>query len=116
MGKILTADRVILEDIGARLAQRRIMAGLSQAELARKAGIGRSTVERMEAGHSTQMFSFLRVLRVLGLLEQFVELIPEPGPSPMQLLKRKPAVRHRVSRGTARNENATGKWRWGDDA
>ena len=112
--KFLT-DQSVLEEIGERLAQRRIEMGLTQAHLATQAGVGRATVERLEAGHSTQMSSFVRILRVLGLLEGFIGLVPEPGPGPMDLLKKRPKLRQRASRAREAGE-AGASWSWDDDS
>jgi transcriptional regulator with XRE-family HTH domain len=115
MNQNLLTDESILRQTGERLAQRRIENGLTQADLAAEAGIGRATVERLEAGRSTQMSSFVRVLRVLGLLEEFLGLVPEPGPGPMDLLKKRPKVRQRAS--TRRNPGEEQEtWRWSDDS
>jgi transcriptional regulator with XRE-family HTH domain len=115
MKEFLIADEAILDEIGDRLARRRIESGLTQSALARQAGVSRSTVERLEAGHSTQMSSFIRILRVLGLLEQFVAVIPESGPRPMDLLKRK--VRQRASKKTQLSmAESTREWTWSDDS
>ena len=76
--------------------------------------VGR-TVERMEAGNSTQMSSFIRVLRVLDVLEQFLNLFPEPGLSPMQLVRSQRQVRRRVSPRRKRARIPDGDWTWGSD-
>ncbi len=112
----LLTDEAFLGEIGRRLARLRIDAGLTQAALARQAGVGRSTVERLEAGRSTQMVSFIRILRVLNLLDEFADLVPETGPGPMDLLRYKPKERKRAfsSRGAVREEAA--EWTWGDDS
>lgn len=111
----MLSDSALLEQTGARLAQRRIDFDLTQAELARQAGIGRSTVERMEAGHSTQLSSFIRVLRVLDLLQPFAKLLPEPGLSPMQLVKNQRKFRQRASPRSTRKPRPARDWEWGDD-
>ena len=117
MSKLLPSDGAILEEIGHRLARQRIDAGLTQTALARQAGVGRSTVERLESGHSTQMSSFMRILRVLGLLEQFIELIPQRGPSPMALLKAEEKTRQRASKKIQlAAAKPTREWTWSDDA
>ena len=117
MGKLLVADVAILEEIGRTLARQRIESGLTQSVLASQAGVGRSTVERMEAGHSTQMSSFIRILRVLGLLQQFMEIVPKPGPSPMALLKSQPKTRKRASRKQRLSvEKPAPEWTWSDDS
>lgn len=117
MSKLLIADAAILQEIGAALARRRIESGLTQSALASQAGVGRSTVERTEAGHSTQMSSFIRILRVLGLLEQFMEIVPKPGPSPMALLKSQQKTRKRASRKQRSSvEKTAPAWTWSDDS
>ena len=116
MYEFLLSDQAVLADIGERLAQRRINLDLTQSELARQAGVGRSTVERLEAGRSTQMSSFIRVMRVAGLLEQFYNLFPKPGLSPMQLLKSQQKVRQRASSKRKSAEVASSEWTWGDES
>ncbi len=112
----LLTDEAILAEIGVRLARRRIDAGLTQIALARQAGVSRSTVDRLERGQTTQMSSFIRILRVLDLLSEFTALIPETGPGPMDLLKNKPYERKRAysSRGKIREDAP--KWTWDDES
>jgi len=115
MKTFLLTDQTVQEEIGERLAQRRIASGLTQIELARQAGVGRSTVERLEAGHSTQMSSFIRILRVLNLLEQFFNLFPRPGLSPMQLVKRQRKLRQRASSKHRTAQEPDSPWAWDND-
>ncbi len=116
MREFLLTDQAILDEIGQRLAQRRIDSDLTQAELARQAGVGRSTVERLEAGRSTQLYSFMRVLRILDLLEQFFELFPKPGLSPMDLVKIQRKVRQRASSKRRLAQKPASNWAWNDDS
>jgi transcriptional regulator with XRE-family HTH domain len=108
----LTEDAVLAE-IGARLAARRIDLALTQAAVAEQAGIAKRTLERMEAGHSSQLSSLVRVLRVLDAMAGLDGLIPESGPRPMDLLKRGGKPRKRASGKRARQPSA-GPWRWDD--
>lgn len=105
-------DEAVLAEFGERLARRRIDRRLTQAELAEQAGVSKRTVERAEAGASTQMVSVIRIFRVLDLLPALDGLIPETGPRPMDLLKLKGKVRQRASRARPGEEK---KWLWGDD-
>jgi len=111
----MLSDEAVLTALGGRLAQLRIDSGLTQAELARQAGVGRSTVERLEAGKSTQLSSFIRILRVLGLVDGFLELAPEPGLSPMDLLRLKRGRRQRARRSGSKPASGDEAWHWADE-
>lgn len=108
----LLTDEAVLAEFGERLARRRIDLQLTQAELADQAGVSKRTVERAEAGASTQMVSIIRMFRVLDLLSGLDGLIPEAGPRPMDLLKLKGKTRQRASR---HRQGADKKWTWEDD-
>ena len=120
--KTLT-DQAVLTEVGRRLARRRLDLELSQADLADCTGLSKRTVERLEAGESAQFVSFIRVLRALDLLEGLDQLLPAPGPRPLDLLKLQGKQRQRApsSRQQAAPEaaNETGTeddaWRWGED-
>ncbi len=84
----LLTDAAILAEIGARLAARRIELQLTQADVAERAGVAKRTLERMEAGHSSQLASLVRVLRVLDAMPGLDNLVPDAGQRPMDLLQR----------------------------
>lgn len=107
----LLTDNVILVELGRRLAQRRLALALTQAELAEQAGISKRTVERVEAGATTQLSTLIRMLRVLELLDAMDTLIPAVGPRPMDLLKLKGKPRQRAPR---KKRVAEESWEWGD--
>ena len=111
----LLADDAILAELGERLARRRLDLQLTQADAAEQAGIAKRTLERIEAGHSAQMSSMIRIVRVLDLLPGLESLIPEAGPRPMDLLKRKGKVRQRASK-RRRPEQSDKPWSWGDES
>ncbi|HYV97808.1 MAG TPA: helix-turn-helix domain-containing protein [Gemmatimonadaceae bacterium] len=107
------ADKGALSTIGARLAAHRIARNLSQRALAEEAGVALRTVQRLEAGEAaTQLAGFLRVCRVLGLLDRIDALIPEPPPSPIAQLRRHRARPKRAGKTAARK----GPWKWGEGA
>lgn len=109
----LLTDDAVLAELGARIASRRVALQLTQSAVAEQAGIAKRTLERMEAGHTSQLGTLVRVLRVLDAASGLDGLIPETGPSPMDLLKRKGKVRQRAS--GRRAATAAGKpWRWDD--
>ncbi len=110
----LHTDEAILRELGERVARARIESQLTQANMAEQAGVSKRTIERIEAGTSAQMSSMLRVLRALGLLEGLNQLVPEPGPRPMELLKLKGKRRQRASTPNVVSEPKA-PWTWGDD-
>lgn len=109
------ADAAILRALGERVERHRIDAGLTQAELAEQAGIGKRTLERIEAGRGTELVTLIRVLRALGLIEGLDRMIPELPPSPIAQLELRGKQRQRVSRakrgGSA--EAPRKPWSWG---
>jgi transcriptional regulator with XRE-family HTH domain len=114
-------DETLLSELGARLAQARLEKNFTQAQLATQAGISKRTLERLEAGATgTQLSAFIRVCRVLGLVERLELLVPETAPSPMAQLQAGGRRRRRASRSDANpaavNEPPApgGKWTWGD--
>lgn len=109
-------DGSILAEIGSRLARTRLDANLTQAHLAAQAGVSKSTVERLESGSvATQLSGFLRVCRVLDLIERFEALVPEPQPSPIEQLKLRGRTRRRASTRSATNPlDADRRWHWGE--
>jgi transcriptional regulator with XRE-family HTH domain len=103
-------DDALLADLGRRLQRQRLDRNLTQARLAREAGVSTPTVQRLEAGESVQLVSLLRVLRALGLLAQAELLVPAPEVRPMELLLRHGRRRRRASRGTG--AGPAGPWTW----
>lgn len=110
-----TTDAVILGELGGRLAKIRLDRNLTQAELATQAGVSKRTIERLETGAAaTQLSGFIRVCRVLDLIEHFDLLIPEPLPSPVAQLKLGGKKRRRASTHKLAKPS-TKKWQWGDE-
>jgi transcriptional regulator with XRE-family HTH domain len=97
-------DAAIAQILGERIARYRIEAGLTQAELAERAGIGKRTVERIEAGLGVELVTLFRVLRPLKILEGFERLLPELPPSPIAQLELRGRQRQRVSHPRGRSE------------
>ena len=111
----LLDDKAILSEIGARISQCRIDCQLSQARLADQAGVSKRTIERIEAGHSAQMSSMIRVFRVLGLLQGLDAMIPDTGPRPMDILKLEGKKRQRAYSSRGKVIDKVAKWSWDDE-
>lgn len=107
-------DEAILSELGRRLARIRLERNLTQAQLAEQAGVSKRTVERLESGGvATQLSGFIRVCRVLDLVERFDLLVPEPVPSPVEQLKLRGRKRRRASAKKAKA--SPNQWQWGDE-
>lgn len=109
-------DEVVLEELGARLRRLRLERNMSQADLAAEAGISRVTLQRFEEGQSASMTTFVRVVRVLDLLDGIDRWIPERGPSPIEELQRRGRQRKRAgSPREGHSRPGSQPWRWGDE-
>lgn len=109
------SDRAILGELGGRLREARLAQNLSQEKVADEAGIGRITLQRMEAGESPSLINFIRVLRVLDLLEGLNLLLPGPAPSPIDELERRGRRRRRAGSARAEADSRGKRWAWGDE-
>jgi transcriptional regulator with XRE-family HTH domain len=109
------SDAAVLGELGRRLAQRRLALRMSQAELAEQAGVGKRTVERIEAGQSAQMTSLVRLLRVLELMPALDAMIPSETVRPMTLLKQGGRLPQRVrKRDEEKRAPEAEPWSWGE--
>lgn len=108
-------DEAILTEMGNRVGRYRLHLHLTQADLAEQAGVSKRTIERLEAGASIQLSTFIRMLRVLNLLQDLDKLIPEVGGRPMDLLLLKGKERKRAST-KRRQASSPKKWSWDDEA
>ena len=89
-------NSAILKEIAARLKEYRLRRNLQQKEVAENAGVSLDTVARFERGESITLEKFLRIIRVLDMLENIEAFIPEPPPSPILLRKLQGKKRYRV--------------------
>tara|TARA_R110000796_G_scaffold88751_7_gene191550 strand:- start:357 stop:734 length:378 start_codon:yes stop_codon:yes gene_type:complete len=79
----LTPESAMLDELGRRLAQIRKQQGYTQEELAAEAGIGVATLRRIEGGQDSQLETWLKLLRALGLAYAIDAFLPENHASPM---------------------------------
>jgi transcriptional regulator with XRE-family HTH domain len=108
------ADGALLRLIGERIAGLRLARNLTQQQLAEQAGLGLRTVQRLELGAAaTQLSGFIRVCRVLGLVENLETFIPQPTVSPMAQLKQAGRKRQRAT-GRKTTPETSKKWTWGE--
>ena len=91
------SDKAILAETGLRLKKKRLRKNLSQQELAERTGLSRNTISDMESSGSTTLHNFIRTLRALDALNDLDQLLPEPGISPVQMVRMKGKTRMRAS-------------------
>ena len=106
-------EATTLTELGERTQRYRVGLNLSQAELAKRAGVSQRTVERLEAGNSMQLDKLVRILSALGLSANLDQLIPEANIRPIQLAGSKSEVRHRSYKRGGATPKKHG-WVWGD--
>ena len=68
-----SADEVCTE-LGLRIRAQRLLQGISQLDLAGRAGVSHGTVRNMEATGQASMGSFIRIVQALGLLGELEPL------------------------------------------
>ena len=95
-----------------RLEEIRLSQNISQANLAEKAGVSRSTMTRIADGKGISLDSFIRVMKALGLAGHLAALLPDPDVRPVELARHEGRHRQRAS-GTRQPSEP---WTWGDEA
>ena len=82
-------------------------AGMTQAALSRKSGVGLTPLKRFEKTGGTTLSNLVAMFRALDLLDSLEGLVPEPGsPGPLELLEmdRAQTQRQRAPRSASRRE------------
>lgn len=91
-------DQEILQEVGGRIRAYRLQRNLSQEELARRAGVNRTTVRDIEGGKDSQLSTLAKLMRALGRLEDLNAFLPLASVSPIQLMKLRGRPRQRARR------------------
>ena len=108
---IASSDAVI-KALFERIEEIRLSRNISQAALAREAGVSRSTITRLASGQGVSVDSFVRVMQALGLADHLAALLPNPTVRPVERIRLDGAERRRASS----KRKPTGDWTWGDEA
>lgn len=91
-------DDEILGEIGDRLRRYRLQGNITQADLARQAGVSLRTLGNIETGRDAQLGTIIRLLRALGRLDALDSFLPPAGVSPMELLRSRGRPRQRAGK------------------
>ena len=104
-----SSDIALLADIGAKLRRKRLAQNITQADLARRAGIPTCGVRSLETGAGGSLAYLIKVLRALnalGLLEPFFR--PEPiSPVALARMSKRQRTRERASKSTTKPGEAS---------
>jgi len=106
----MNADILTDREVAIRLARKlrawRIDprgAGMTQAELAARSGVGLTPLKRFEKTGGITLNNLVALLRALNLLDALEQLVPEPdSPGPLDLLKADRAVARQRQRAPRR--------------
>jgi putative transcriptional regulator len=108
---IASSDAVI-KALFERIEEIRLSRNVSQAALAKQAGVSRSTITRLARGQGISVDSFVRIMQALGLADHLAALLPNPNVRPVERIRLGGAERRRASS----KGKASGAWTWGDEA
>ncbi|ANO51251.1 helix-turn-helix domain-containing protein [Woeseia oceani] len=101
----------ILAELGRRLRQRRLNVNLTQEALAAHAGVSLNTLRNAELGRNSSLDTLINLLRSLNALGQLQQLLPDEGPSPVELARRDGRTRQRASTQAATQADEE-EWQW----
>ncbi len=108
----IASSDVLIKALFERIEEIRLSRNISQAALAREAGVSRSTITRLAQGQGISVDSFVRVMQALGLADHLAALLPNPNVRPVERIRLEGAERRRASS----KRKAAGDWAWGDEA
>jgi transcriptional regulator with XRE-family HTH domain len=93
----IMTDSDILKEIGRRLRSYRLQRNLTAEHIATQAGIQLRTLLNAERGANPRLATLIKILRALDRLDGLDAFLPDPGLSPMALLKLKGKQRRRAT-------------------
>ena len=108
----LASNEAIEDALSERIEEIRLKRNITQSRLAREAGVSRSTITRLaQEGKGISLDSFIRVLKALQMADNLGILLPDPGLSPLEELKKSSQSSRQRARARKRDQK---KWTWGD--
>ncbi|MEC3965134.1 helix-turn-helix transcriptional regulator [Flagellimonas halotolerans] len=104
-----SSNESILKELTKRVRQRRLNLNMTQEQLANTTGLHNQTIKNFESGNNTSLLTLIQILRAFGDLAALDKFLPDPGISPIQLLKLKGKERERAS-GTDFDKGKDSEW------
>jgi putative transcriptional regulator len=108
--RIAASDRSLMETIGSFIRYNRLLQNKTQTQLAKEAGIVRSTLSLFERGENTGMLVFIQLLRALKLLNLLQEFQIRQQISTIQLAKLEQSKRIRAGRTVSKKSKTKSDW------
>jgi transcriptional regulator with XRE-family HTH domain len=99
------SDNAVAGHIGAFISHHRLEENKTQEELARSAGISRSTLSLLERGETVTLATLIQVLRALNKLQIMDVFSVNETISPLELAKKEKAKKRRAG---GKKEETTG--------
>jgi cytoskeletal protein RodZ len=88
----------ILSELGGRLRAQRLAQGISQEDLAARAGTTSRTIKKIERDGRCTLETFLRCVMALGLIDEMESLLQLKVQSIAQMVRAEQAPRRRAPR------------------
>ena len=106
------SESAMIRTLGAFIKHHRVQQNKSQAQLAKEAGIVRSTLSLFERGENTSLLVFIQLLRALKLLRLLQQFEIKEELSPLQLAKIEQSKKTRARRKNTKSKNPEPKSDW----
>jgi transcriptional regulator with XRE-family HTH domain len=106
----ILSDSAIIESLGAFIKQHRLDQNITQADLADRASINRSTLSEFERGTRVSLITFIQLLRALDLLHVLDTFTIEQKISPLELAKKNSDTRKRASKSSEQVDEPGVDW------
>ena len=104
------SDSAIVKFLGEFVRNKRLEQNKTQIQLAKEAGINRSTLVEFEKGAATNIMTLIRLLRVLNLLDVLDRLKMTTQISPIQLAELEQSKRKRASKTKKSTKKKKSDW------
>lgn len=91
----LTSNPQLISELGKRIRRARIDYPLTQAELAKRAGVSVGTVHSIENGKDITLGSLANIMRALGMLARMDTLLPVEELRPSELMRQSKSKKER---------------------
>jgi transcriptional regulator with XRE-family HTH domain len=106
------SDIALVKTLGAFIKHHRVEQNKTQEQLAKEAGIVRSTLSLFENGENTSLIVFIQLLRALKLLNLLQQFEIKQELSPLQLARLEQSKKTRASKKKSEGNNPETKSDW----